>query len=180
MCAEAKGRWSSSNCLGPSLLVQKACSRDPRSSPSPQENAALMCAPDAVLAHLVQVLGRSSRPLLDGVMEPFCRADASEQLVVLSAFAGVRVKQEDSASSKDKRAGDHRSDPSPARLKALSVRFPAAPIKASGSGHSPAAALVFVLRVEAFHPDIVVSRLWSKLRFGGGSVSCGARSMKHK
>lgn len=49
-----------------------------------------------------------------------------------------------------------------ARLKVLSVRFPAAPIKASGSGHSPGAAAVFVLRVQAFHPNIVVSRLRSR------------------
>lgn len=35
-------------------------------------------------------------------------------------------------------------------------------MKAGGSGHSPGAAAVFVLRVQAFHPNIVVSRLRSR------------------
>lgn len=73
------------------------------------------------------------------------------------------MKQEDSASSKDKTAGDHRSDPGPARLKALSVRFPAALIKKPAVPVIvTAAALVFVLWVEVFRSDIVVSRSWSR------------------
>lgn len=62
----------------------------------------------------------------DGVMEPLKWFLRPPSPLVLSAFAGVRVKQEDSAWSKDKTDGDHRSDPSPPRLKALSVRFPPA------------------------------------------------------
>lgn len=129
----------------------------------PDANAA-----DGLSDHLVQVLGlflrTDNRRRPDGAFEAApavgcCEKAAFEQLLLLCAFAGVRVKQEDSASSKEQSgrgiAGPTRA---PAPLKALSVRFPAAPMGAGGSGHSPAAALVFVLRVEAFRPGVVVSR----------------------
>lgn len=70
------------------------------------------------------LLGLSSRVLVEG---PCGLWACPEPLPGLSALAGVRVKQEDPAWSKDKTAGDQRCEPGPARLKALSVRFPAAP-----------------------------------------------------
>lgn len=82
----------------------------------PDANAA-----DGLSDHLVQVwaigppvlclfLRTDNRRRPDGAFEAApavgcCEKAAFEQLLLLCAFAGVRVKQEDSASSKDKAAG---------------------------------------------------------------------------
>lgn len=91
------------------------------------------------------------------------------------------MKQEDSASSKDKTAGDHRSDPGPGAFEGFVGSVPSSSDKkAGGSGHSHSGSAGVCVVGRSFALRHCCFQVAVPLRFGGGSVSCGARCMKDK